>query len=304
VSDLVAPPSARGQRLDRFLATADPSLSRARIQALIEAGQVTVDGAVAHKALKLRGGEALTWIVPPPVAAELVAEDLPISVVFEDKDLLVVDKAAGMVVHPGAGHAGGTLANAVLHQVKDLKGVGGALRPGLVHRIDKDTSGLLVIAKHDEALQKLQSAFKARDVEKIYLAIVAGQLKTHAGTFHTLYGRHPRQRQKFSSKVKTGKTAVTHWKRLEQFQKAASVEVVLETGRTHQIRVHFADAGHPLLGDAMYGGAKKGEGIIERQALHAFRLAFPHPRSGKRLSFEAKPPADFRAALKMLKSSG
>jgi 23S rRNA pseudouridine1911/1915/1917 synthase len=298
--ELVAPPSARGQRLDRFLTSADPALSRSRVQSLIDEGRVTVGGAVAHKALKLKGGEAIAWEVPAPVAAELLPEALPITIVFEDKDLLVVDKAAGMVVHPGAGHSGGTLANAVLHRVKDLGGVGGALRPGLVHRLDKDTSGLLVIAKHDAALTALQAAFKARDVEKTYLALVAGTLKAEAGTFDTLYGRHPRQRQKFSSKVKTGKQAVTHWRRLEQFRSAAYVQVQLETGRTHQIRVHFADAGHPLLGDAIYGGAKKGEGIIARQALHAFRLAFAHPRTGKRLSFESKPPADFAAALKAL----
>ena len=300
--NLTAPPSARGQRLDRFLASADTGLSRARIQALIDAGLVTVAGAPAHKALKLKGGEPIAWEVPEPVEAQLVAEDLPLEVIFQDKDLLVVNKAAGMVVHPGAGHSGGTLANAVLHAVKDLKGVGGALRPGLVHRLDKDTSGLLVIAKHDAALLALQAAFKARDVEKTYLALVAGTLKSPRGTFRTLYGRHPRARQKFSSKVKSGKPAVTHYERLEQFARAALVRVQLETGRTHQIRVHFSDAGHPLLADATYGGARAGQGVIERQALHAFRLGFPHPRSGKHLTFEAAPPRDFALALKSLRS--
>jgi 23S rRNA pseudouridine1911/1915/1917 synthase len=298
---LVAPPAARGQRLDQFLALADPSLSRARAQSLIEAGHVSVDGAPAHKALRLRGGEAVAWQIPPPVEAELVAEDLPIKVLYQDADLLVVDKAAGMVVHPGAGHATGTLANAVLHQVKDLKGVGGALRPGLVHRLDKDTSGLLVIAKHDAALAALQASFKEREVEKVYLALVAGAVKAAQGTFRTFYGRHPRSRQKFSSKVKTGKTAVTHWSVRARFAKATEVEVLLETGRTHQIRVHFADGGHPILGDATYGGAKQGEGLIERQALHAWKLAFPHPRNGKVMEFEAKPPADYRRAVALLK---
>jgi 23S rRNA pseudouridine1911/1915/1917 synthase len=300
---LVAPPSARGERLDRFLAKSAEGLSRARLQALIDAGQVTVDGAPAHKALKLKGGEAIAWQVPAPAVSALLAEDLPLAVVYQDKDLLVVNKAAGMVVHPGAGHATGTLANAVLHRVKDLGGVGGALRPGLVHRLDKDTSGLLVIAKHDAALATLQAAFKAREVEKIYLALVAGRLPAAEGVFRTLHGRHPRNRQKFSSKVKTGKPAVTRWVRLEQFPKAALAQVHLETGRTHQIRVHFCDAGHPLLGDALYGGRKQAEGVIGRQALHAQVLAFAHPRTGKPLRFEVPPPPDFLQALALLRAA-
>jgi 23S rRNA pseudouridine1911/1915/1917 synthase len=162
----------------------------------------------------------------------------------------------------------------------------------------------LVIAKNDAALIGLQAAFKAREVQKTYLALVAGPLKAAQGTFATLYGRHPRARQKFSSKVKTGKQAVTHWKRLEQLGRGAYVEVGLETGRTHQIRVHFADVGHPLLGDALYGGAKKGEGLIARQALHAWRLVFAHPRTGKALKFEAPIPADLRRALKLLRAEG
>lgn len=262
---------------------------------------MSVGGETAHKALRLRGGETIAWEVPPPVEAELVAEDLPIKVLYQDADLLVVDKAAGMVVHPGAGHASGTLANAVLHQVKDLAGVGGALRPGLVHRLDKDTSGLLVIAKHDAALAALQASFKNREVEKIYLALVAGRLKDAGGTFRTLYGRHPRARQKFSSKVKSGKSAVTHWSLRAQFARGAEVEVQLETGRTHQIRVHFADAGHPILGDVTYGGSKLGEGIIARQALHAWKLSFPHPSKPETMHFEAKPPADYRKAVSQLK---
>ncbi len=300
--EVVVAPSGRGARVDQYLAHLLPELTRSRLKALIEEGRVTLSGKPVHAALRLKGGEALHLDLPSaPAVTELAAQDLPLKVVFQDADLLVLDKAAGMVVHPGAGNPDGTLVNALLFHVSDLAGIGGELRPGIVHRLDKDTSGLLVVAKNDAALTALQAAFKARQVEKTYLALVHGMPAGATGTLRTLYGRHPKHRQRFSSKVKQGKEAVTHFIVARRFPRAALLEVTLETGRTHQIRAHFADLGHPLLGDALYGGAKKGgPAVISRQALHAWRLKFAHPRTKKPLSFEAPPPADFSAAVAAL----
>ena len=298
---VVVAPAGRGARVDQHLASILPELTRSRLKALIEDGRVTLAGKPVRAALRLKGGEALEIDVPKVSATELTAQDLPLKVVFQDADLLVLDKAAGMVVHPGAGNPDGTLVNALLFHVADLAGIGGELRPGIVHRLDKDTSGLLIVAKNDAALTALQAQFKARRVEKTYLGLVHGTLKS--GTFRTLYGRHPKNRKRFSGKVKTGKEAVTHFRVTEWFERASLVEVTLETGRTHQIRAHFADAGHPLLGDALYGGVKKaGPTVIPRQALHSWRLRFHHPRSKKALSFEAPPPADFAAAAEKLRA--
>jgi 23S rRNA pseudouridine1911/1915/1917 synthase len=303
-----APPEARGERLDQFLARAFPDLTRSRIQGLIEAGHARVDGKPAKAALRLKGGELLSLQVPAPVPALPVAEELPLSVLHEDRELVVVDKAAGMVVHPGVGHASGTLVNALLHRVKDLAGVGGELRPGLVHRLDKDTTGCLVVAKHESALVALQKSFKTREVEKTYLALVHGQPKQAEARIETLYGRHPVHRQRFTGKVKEGKPAITVYHVRERFEGAALVEVELLTGRTHQIRVHLAEAGHPLLCDELYGAGRKAKGrvaeaqeVLGRQALHAWRLAFPHPRTDKVLRVEAPLPPDFTAALKVLR---
>lgn len=291
-----------GLRVDSFLARERPELSRARLQALIDAGHVTLGGALIKSSLRVKNGDRFEIVVPAAVDAVPQAEDLPITVVHQDRDLLVVDKAAGMVVHPGAGHASGTLVNALLHHVKDLGGVGGELRPGIVHRLDKDTSGLLVIAKNDVALRALQNAFKSREVTKTYLALVLGQ-PSAAGTFNTLHGRHPTQRMKFTGKVKTGKTAITHFKTTKRFETASRVEVILETGRTHQIRVHFAEAGFPLLSDPLYGTkAAQRPDLIGRQALHAWKLEFEHPRTGKPLKFTAELPQDWRAAERRLVS--
>ncbi len=293
----------RGARIDQHLASVLPDLSRSRLKTLIEQGHVTLEGRPVQVAMRLKGGEAIDVVLPDAVSIALEAEDLPLKVVFQDKHLVVIDKAAGMVVHPGAGNPDGTLVNALMFHVDDLAGIGGELRPGIVHRLDKDTSGLMVVAKTDTALAALQASFKARTVEKTYLALVHGA-PPDAGTFRTLYGRHPRQRQKFSGKVKTGKEAVTHFTTRAQYAKGAKVEVLLETGRTHQIRVHFAEAGFSLLGDALYGSVRKSlPQFIERQALHAWKLAFPHPKTGKSLSFEAKPPKDFVAAEKALKAA-
>lgn len=293
---LVATEADRGQRVDRFLAERLPALSRARLQGLIEAGSVFISGQPAGKATRLRGYETVTVLLPDAAPSEPQPEALPLERVFQDDDVLVLNKPAGMVVHPGAGHAGGTLVNALLHHVAGLRGVGDAERPGLVHRLDRDTSGLLVVALNAAALATLQRAFKAHAVEKTYLALVFGQ-PADAGTFRTPYRRHPTRRLRFTGKAGGDKEAVTHWVVRRRFARGALVEVRLETGRTHQIRVHFSEAGHPLFSDALYGTrASRRPELIERQALHAWRLAFAHPRTGERLTFTAPPPADFAQA--------
>ncbi len=300
-------PSARGRRLDQALVEAFPALSRARLQALIRQGHVRVDGRTAKASARMSGGERIQLTLPAAEPALPEPEDLPLSVLFQDRDLLVLDKAPGMVVHPAAGHRRGTLVNALLHHVGDLQGVGGSLRPGLVHRLDKDTSGCLVVAKNDAALRGLQASFKTRQVQKTYLALVHGQ-PPEQGHIETAYGRHPRHRQRFTSRLTEGKPARTAFRVLERLHGAALLEVDLLTGRTHQIRVHLAEAGHPLLGDVLYGGTRKGDARVRavqttlgRQALHAWRLAFPHPRTGARRAFEAKVPADLRSALEALR---
>jgi 23S rRNA pseudouridine1911/1915/1917 synthase len=302
--------AASGRRLDQALVEAFPGLSRARLQSLIREGHALVDGRPAKRAARVKGGERVELELPVPEPAGPLAEDLPLTILFQDRDLLVLDKAPGMVVHPAAGHWRGTLVNALLHHVRDLGGVGGALRPGLVHRLDKDTSGCLVVAKNDAALVGLQASFKARSVKKTYLALVHGHPPPEA-RIETPYGRHPRQRQRFTGKLRAGKTAVTVYRVRERLSGASLLEVDLLTGRTHQIRVHLAESGHPLLGDEEYGGTRKGDGRVKavqkalgRQALHAWQLGFPHPRSGVWKSFEAPLPEDFRAALEALRPLG
>ncbi len=313
------PPEAKGERADQHLAVAFPDLSRSRLRALIEDGFVTLDGRPFEKAAaRLRGGETFEIALPAPAPAEPIAQDLPLTLLHEDAHLVVLDKAPGMVVHPAAGHADGTLVNALLHRVTDLGGIGGTLRPGLVHRLDKDTSGVMVVAKTEPALTALQAGFKGRQVDKTYLAIVHGQPKTDEGVIETLYGRHPVHRKRFTGKVREGKPARTGWRVLERFPEpgtssgasngAALVEVSLFTGRTHQVRVHLSESGHPLLCDELYGGARKVKGRVAeaqaalgRQALHAWKLAFDHPVSGERLAFEAPIPADFSRALAVLR---
>jgi 23S rRNA pseudouridine1911/1915/1917 synthase len=289
------------------VAASVPALSRSRVQALVDAGQVRVDGKPARAALRLRGGEEVEVSVPPPEPAVPEPEDLPLSVLHEDRDLLVLDKPAGLVVHPGAGHARGTLVNALLHHVSGLSGVGGVLRPGIVHRLDRETSGCLVVAKNDAALQALQRAFQERTVEKTYLALVHGH-PAESGRLATLHARHPRDRKRFTGRTRTGKPAVTTWRVRSALHRAALLEVGLETGRTHQIRVHLSELGHPLLGDALYGGTRKGDARVKaaqealgRQALHAWKLVFPHPRTGRPVRCEAPVPPDFAGAIEALR---
>jgi 23S rRNA pseudouridine1911/1915/1917 synthase len=301
------PLDSAGARLDQQLAIAFPDLSRARIQALIESGCVRINGNLAKASRRLKGGEGVKLDLPPPAPAQPLPEDLPLTVLYEDDDIAVIDKAPGMVVHPAAGNWRGTLVNALLFRLKGLTGVGGTLRPGLVHRLDKGTSGCMVVAKNDRALTELQQAFKSRRVSKTYLALVHGKPPSQ-GKVEAPIGRHPVHRKRFTGKTGKGKSAVTTFTVREAFSEATLLEVQLHTGRTHQVRVHLSEAGHPLLGDALYGGARRGSALLReiqhqlaRPALHAWRLAFAHPRTRAPLGFEAPLPADLENVLGLLR---
>ena len=290
-----------GERLDRLLASLLPELSRARAQTLIEQGHVLVAGKPAKASMRPSSGAEVTVEIPPAEPLELIAEDLALPVLYDDAHLLVIDKPAGIVVHPGAGVTRGTVVHGLLHQVRDLAGVGGELRPGIVHRLDKDTSGCLVVAKTELALRGLQAQFKSRAVEKRYRALVHGAPPDER-ELDTLFGRHPVHRKRFSSKVRQGRRAVTRFRVLARAPGAAWLEVELLTGRTHQIRAHLAEAGWPIFCDALYGRRESGPvaEVLHRQALHAFRLAFDHPMTSARIACEAPLPADLRAALSSL----
>jgi 23S rRNA pseudouridine1911/1915/1917 synthase len=292
------------------LATLVGDVSRTQLSRHIAEGAVTVNGRPASPSQKVRAGDVVAWTPPAVREVALVAEDIPLRVVFEDAHLVVVDKPAGLVVHPAAGHEDGTLVNALLAHCRDLRGIGGELRPGIVHRIDKDTSGLLVVAKDDVTMNALGADFKVHRIRRIYDALVVGRPPRASGKIDTLHGRDPHDRKKFSIKVKTGKRAVTNWRLIEDFGRAARMEAELETGRTHQVRVHFAAMGCPLLGDATYGRPPRDEAVraigktLGRQALHARILGFHHPHTGKWIELECPPPADFAAALAALRGLG
>jgi 23S rRNA pseudouridine1911/1915/1917 synthase len=311
VTDVVAGDDAAGERLDAWLARRLPALSRSRLRALIEGGHVRLDGQRPRPSTRLRPGQSVRVDVPAPVPAEPQPEDIPIAVVYEDARLLVVDKPAGLVVHPGAGASRGTLVNALLRHVHDLSGVGGVLRPGIVHRLDRGTSGLLVVAKDDETHRSLARQFAGRTVEKEYLALVLGNPAPESGEIDAPIGRHPVHRQKMSVRAPRGREARTSWRVEERFDAAALLRVRIHTGRTHQVRVHLAAIGHPVAGDAVYGGqralpsrraaAREAFASLGRPALHAARLSFTHPATGERLSFEAPLPADIASVLARLR---
>src|SRR3982751_2920955 len=298
-----------GWRLDRALADAVPTLSRERLKALIRSGAVEAQGvAVRDPASKVRGDEALSVAVPEPRPPHNAPQDIPLTILFEDDHLLVVDKPAGMVVHPAAGNFDGTLVNALLHHCGgSLSGIGGVARPGIVHRIDKDTSGLLIVAKTDVAHEGLARQFAAHSVDRRYLALVSGVPNASEGTVDAPLARSNTNRKKIAIVENgRGKRAVTRWKRLNILRDAALVECRLETGRTHQVRVHMASIGHPLLGDPVYGRSGKTHGKIlkdlhfHRQALHAAELGFVHPVTRIRLSFASPMPADMQELFKAL----
>lgn len=304
---LLVPPDAAGQRLDLFLAREVPGVSRSQVARHIGQAAVTVNGEVGTPSRKLRAGDVVVYDPPAVAPTEIGAEELPLTIVHEDRWLVVIDKPAGLVVHPAPGHEAGTLVNALLAHCQDLRGIGGELRPGIVHRIDKDTSGLLVVAKDDATMNALGAAFKAHAVERVYEALVAGAPPGAGGRIDTFYGRDPRERKKFSSRVRSGKRAVTNWNVVERFPGAARIEARLETGRTHQVRVHLAALGCPLLGDQTYGRAARDPQVraiadaLGRQALHARVLGFVHPATGTKMSFASQPPPDMQAALAALR---
>jgi 23S rRNA pseudouridine1911/1915/1917 synthase len=299
--------TARGVRLDVWLAARGLPYSRSQLGRRIDEGEVTVDGRRVKSAHRVRAGERVVFTPPALVPTEDLPEDIPLAVLFEDRHLIVIDKPPGLVVHPASSHEGGTLVNALLHHCGDsLVGVGGERRPGIVHRLDKDTSGVMVVAKDEPTLVALQALFHDHDLERQYLAIVDGVVPEQ-GTIRTQYGRHPRDRKKYSSKVTGGRHAVTHWRVKERLKGATLIEVTLETGRTHQIRVHFADRGHPVLGDPVYGRAPRDSRVrklaaeLGRQALHAQLLGIVHPHTREKLAFRTDPPQDFRRMLEELR---
>ena len=292
-------------RLDRWLADRLPELSRVRLQALIEAGRVRVDGAVRKAAARLAGGERVEVEIPPPAPEELVPEPAALAIVFEDAQVLVLEKPAGVVVHPGAGHARGTLAAALLAHAPEVAGVGGPRRPGIVHRLDKDTSGLLVVAKTKAAYDALVAQLARRSVTRRYLAVVHGRVRADEGVIDRPIGRHPRDRVRMAVRpAGQGRRAVTRYRVLERLRGFTLLQVSLETGRTHQIRVHLASLGHPVAGDDVYGGRRR-EPLptpVEGLALHAARLAFVHPVTGRTLEFASPAPARIERLLSHLRN--
>lgn len=302
-------------RLDAYLADRIPELSRSRVVSLLEAGRIVMNGRVPRKSESPAVGDVIEVELPAPEPTKLEAEPIPLDIVYEDRDLAVVDKPAGLVVHPAPGHRSGTLVHALLHHLSDLSGIGGELRPGIVHRLDRDTSGLLLVAKNDESHRRLSAALKRREVERRYLVACWGHLRGDEEEVSAPIGRSPTQRQRMAVVV-GGRPARTHFRRLERWVGADLLCAKLETGRTHQIRVHLASIGHPVVGDAVYGaGAGRGmsgvvrgwarefERRVPRQFLHATKLGFRHPRSGEWLEFESPLPADLSAAASWARCS-
>ena len=311
--DATVAPDEAGARLDRWLAARLPDVSRTRLKGLVDAGRVRVDGRTAKAALRLRGGARVEADVPPPPPETLEPEPVALRVVFEDADVLVVDKPAGMVTHPGAGRMTGTLAAAALHHAPAIAGVGGPRRPGIVHRLDKGTSGLIVLAKTQAAYDSLTAQLARRTVSRRYLAVAHGRLPRDEGVVDAPIGRDPRSRVRMAiAAAGKGRRALTRYRVLERFADATLVECRLETGRTHQIRVHLASLGHPLLGDETYGRRRTGAAGDERAALvaelegvalHAVGLAFLHPVTGERLELIAEIPARLERLLTYLRAT-
>jgi 23S rRNA pseudouridine1911/1915/1917 synthase len=307
------PMDHRVVRLDSFLVESLPDVSRSQLKKLIEAEQVLLDGHPAKAGVKLKGGEQIAITLPEPAPIDALPEALPLTILYEDKYLIVIDKAAGMVVHPAAGHACGTLVNALLHHCTDLAGIGGGLRPGIVHRIDKDTSGVMVVTKDDQSHQFLAAQFKQHSVNRRYLALVHGLMKDSVGSIDQPLGRHPVQRKKISSNTRHGKRAVTHWKVLKRYDvdHLTLVELALETGRTHQIRVHLSEMAHPLVADPLYTNSIRKKNLVDGQlrqlievlpgqALHARDLGFVHPDSLEQMEFRSELPCAFMAIIDYL----
>ena len=283
-----------GQRLDRFVAESVADLTRSAVQRLIEQGHITRNDKPTRAAESLKLGDRIAVQLPPPVDTDLVAENVPITVLYADDDIIVVDKAAGMVVHPAPGHARGTLVNALLWHFPGMH-IGGGIRPGIVHRLDRDTSGVLVVARHDAALNHLQQQQYERHMHKVYVALVEGGFSVDAGVVDAPIARHPRDRMRMAV-VAGGRTARTHWQVRERLQQLTLLDLTLETGRTHQIRVHCQHMRHPIIGDPVYG-AQLTTIHLKRQFLHAHTLGFVHPRTGQQVSFTSPLPHDLQRVL-------
>ena len=310
IRELTASADSAGERIDSFVA-AEEGITRSAAAKLAEGGKITVNGVPVAKNYKLKGGEVIVIEYPPVESSEAEAEDIALDVVYEDNDIIVINKPSGMVVHPAAGNHSGTLVNALLHHCgESLSGIGGVIRPGIVHRIDKDTSGLLVVAKNDSAHLSLSGQIKEHNVSRIYYAIVCGNLKNDSGTIDAPIGRSPVDRKKMAiirDPLKSAKNAVTHYEVLERFKGFSFVRCVLETGRTHQIRVHMSSVGHPLLGDEVYGGAgskfcQNNKKLISGQCLHAGELILTHPATGKEMRFRSSLPEEMEKLLEKLRN--
>lgn len=306
----LVPPALAEQRVDQVLAALVDGLTRSQAQRLIREGHVTIDGRPANKAGEpVAAAATLVIDQPAPVPSTLQAQALPLPILYEDADIVVIDKPAGLVVHPGAGHGDGTLVNALLHHVEGLSGIGGEQRPGIVHRLDKGTSGVMVVAKHDRAHQSLARQFSDRQVEKEYLALVWGALEARR-SIESAIGRDPHDRQRMSVRARHGRDAITVVVHAEPLRGVTLVRVSIATGRTHQIRVHLQSIGHPVVGDATYGGLRKPLPLdlrvlatLDRPFLHAARLVLQHPTDGRRLTFEAAIPADLSRVLDVLRQN-
>lgn len=293
-----------GERLDKFLSIIYPDFSRAFFQKLIKNNQVAVNDKVQKASYCVKIDDIVTVEIPDAVETTIEPENIPLDILYEDDDLLVVNKPKGMVVHPSAGHYSGTLVNAIMYHCKDsLSGINGEIRPGIVHRIDMDTTGSLIVCKNDEAHINIAQQIKEHSVNRIYVGIVCGNVKEDSGTVEGTIGRHPIERKKMAINEKNGKPAITHYKVLERFGNYTYMQFKLETGRTHQIRVHMASIGHPLLGDALYSSGRSLFKHLQGQCLHAQTIGFVHPRTGKYMEYSAPLPEYFEKLLYLLKSS-
>jgi len=302
-----------GRRLDQFLSETNLKLSRSQAKNLVQKHLIFLNQKTAKPSAHVKTGDIVSGTLPEPEPLSLKPEPLPLTILYEDSSIIVVDKSSGMVVHPAYGNRSGTLVNALLYHCKDLAGINGVLRPGIVHRLDKDTSGVMVVAKDDEAYHHLAKQFKNRTVKKVYCTIVYGMVSRDEGLIDSDIGRHPSERKRMSTRTKKGRPAVTRWKKVEEFDGATLLEIFPQTGRTHQIRVHLSSIGHPILGDPLYGRKGRPGTIhdpvlrecvkrLNRQALHAQRLEFTHPRTGERVQFVSPMPRDMEEVLEWLRS--
>lgn len=307
---ILVEPLDSGKRLDRYIASCISDCSRSIATHLIRNGKIRVQGMVRKPGYRVKAGDEISGCIPPPEPVLYKPESIPIEILHEDDEIIVINKQPALVVHPAPGHHSGTLVNALLHHCPKLNGIGGALRPGIVHRLDKDTSGVLVVAKNDRAHIHLSRQFKSRRVKKEYLALVYGKMESDSGSVSLPIGRHPVDRKKMSTNSRKSRVAETTWQIRERFELASMIEVNLKTGRTHQIRVHCAAIKHPVMGDKVYGPRKRGKNVtynknliesIPRQMLHAWRIGLTHPVTGKMVSFEAPIPSDMQAILKALR---